>query len=350
MYTPSISPAQSRSLVDTYLTKTLATRVSEAKKVGPAYAALWQTIQSLVLPGGKRTRPHLAHLAFTGAGGEGNAIVPAMAALEVLHFALLVHDDIIDRDEIRYGQANIAGRYRHTYADSAEAGHFAQGAALMAGDALISLSYKLLDEVQLPAEQKQLMRDQLSQSIFQVCGGELMDMEAAIPALGQADSLAIAHYKTASYSFVAPLTIGALAAGAPRSTVTALERAGVAMGICYQLADDLVGLYGTAEEIGKPVASDLREGKQTWLFQFALDHLTTDDKAAFLLMWGNPQMHMDDVQRARDLMEKCGARQQTILLMRRYAQESRNLLDQHLEPKAGGAVLALLDACMEKAS
>src|SRR5690606_34006077 len=108
-----------------------------------------------------------------------------------------------------------------------------------------------------------------------------------------------ARFKTASYSFIYPLLTGAVLASAPATAFERMRNYGKHLGIAYQLSDDLLGLYGDEESIGKPVISDLREGKKTHLF-YLIQQLSSDaDQDYFNRVWGNPAVTMEDVERVR---------------------------------------------------
>ena len=104
-----IQPADSKELVDAYLHPLISRRIDDARAIDPSYAALWQAIESLLFAGGKRFRPYMTLLVFQAYGHEPlERALPAAAAQELLHLGMLIHDDIIDRDAIRYGVKNVS--------------------------------------------------------------------------------------------------------------------------------------------------------------------------------------------------------------------------------------------------
>ena len=317
-----------RARVDRLIQQWFATQISRAQPVGPEYVELWQTMLELSQAGGKRIRPYLTVLSYQAFGGKHiDALLPVAAAQELLHLSLLVHDDIIDRDYTRYGQANIAGTYRAKYtAHTPDAEHYAQSAALLAGDLLLSGSYQLTLASQLPPERLTAIFALLGTAIFEVGGGEFLDTIAAFSAIDTVDSLHVADYKTASYSFVAPLIIGATAANADQSALATLTKLGKSLGIAYQLSDDLLGTFGDPAKTGKPSDSDIREGKRTYLLQRTFELCDSDTRARLEKLLNTADMSDKDVASIRARMVQSGAKEDVIAKMHQCAKEGKTAL------------------------
>jgi geranylgeranyl diphosphate synthase type I len=242
------------------------TQTNKAEELHPLYARLWGVIGEQLRAGGKRLRPYLVVLSYEAFGGiQDTAILDIAGAWELLHISMLMHDDIIDRDYIRHGQDNVAGSYLKKYdhmSDETLRLHYAHGAALLAGDLVLSSAYNLIRRSAFSLAQRQAATDILQEAIFTVIGGELLDTEAA---MGEADidEKLIAETKTASYSLIGPLLSGALLAGADQAIQHKLRRLGTVLGVGYQLVDDYLGIFGDQGVIGKPLNSDLAEGRRS---------------------------------------------------------------------------------------
>lgn len=298
---------QVRQRTNQYLQAMLASKISQADRLDPSYGQLWRSIDQLVSAGGKRLRPYLVHWSYRAFGGQPTeSIIKAGVAIELLHVSLLIHDDIIDRDTLRYGIKNISGQYRDTYQADLEASqvdHFADSAALMAGNLLLAEAHRLLAE----ADPSPAVRDCFATAVFAVCGGELLDTEAAFRGR-VAPALTIAEVKTASYSFEAPLAIGALMAGADERSVAGLRQLAKAWGVAYQLKDDLLGVFGNPAVTGKSATSDIEEGKRTYLIE-QFDSLASPDQHRQMdQVFGVGGRQPADYQLAIDLLESSGAR------------------------------------------
>jgi geranylgeranyl pyrophosphate synthase len=268
--------------------------VARAQKMHPSYGRLWSALHAAHLAGGKRLRPYVLLLTYAGLGGQDYAAaLRAAAAVELLHGCMLVHDDIIDRDYIRHGRPNVAGHYREVYAghvaDPLQNTHYSHSAALLAGDLLLADAYNMLHTADIPSGLKLQALELLGQAVFVVAGGELLDTEAAFLPQESGVSLRIAELKTAHYSFVTTMQMGALLAGADAQDIEVLKRAGMAIGCAYQLADDLLGMFGDEQLSGKSASGDLAEGKRTYLIERGLELSDAAGRQVLLAALGKPE-------------------------------------------------------------
>jgi len=321
-----ISLAESKQRVDEFLDAYIERKQADAATIDPHYEALWMRIRALLRSGGKRFRPYVTLLTFEAySHNSPESILPAAAAQELLHFGMLIHDDIIDRDDIRYGVKNMTAMYRESYtpllSNDVDRQHFAQSAALLAGDLLLSEAYMLINKSNVPAESIVAAHEALNKSVFRVIGGELLDTEASFQP-HPADPLTILEQKTASYSFIGPLHMGAILAGVNKNELTLLEQFGKNLGIAYQLRDDLLGIFGNEATTGKSTDGDLQEGKRTLLIQ-EFDRLATDEQKAEFYQHFGTQTGTDV---ARTLLRDSGAQAAIEMLVKTYGDEARATL------------------------
>jgi len=297
----------------------------------PTAKLLWETLTEVIVAGGKRMRPYLVSLAYQACGGNGGkAIIQVGAGWELLHQSLLIHDDIIDRDYVRHGQLNVAGAYKEIYQKRAQneqdTSHYANSAALLAGDLALSSAYQLILNSDFTADQKISVLDIMGKALDDVAGGELQDTESVMDAIGQTNSLEIAELKTASYSFVGPLKTGALLAGADQATIDQFGKLGVAIGIAFQLRDDLLSLFGQTENTGKSNQSDVREGKRTLLLQYAFEASDEAGKDLISRVVGNPSSTDVEVESFRQLVIKTGAKAKVEALINDYSNQAQTIV------------------------
>lgn len=313
-----IAPEQTLAAVDERLESLLADRVDRAAGIGPAYQRLWIRIRSAIR-GGKRIRPLLLLQAHAALGGPSpDDAVTAAAAFELLHTALLVHDDMLDGDLVRRGETNLQGAFVAEALDgetSVEASTAWGGAAgLLAGDLLLSAVHALLAQITAPnaARLQQIVDD----CLFVTAAGEFADIGLSVGTLAPTtDEIAgMMRRKTAAYSFAAPLRAGATLAGADPATCASLDEIGTELGFVYQLRDDLLGVFGSEDLLGKSVDGDLREGKQTLLIAYAEG---TDAWEGVRHLFGRRSLNTDDAQLMRDALIESGARSRVELLLAR---------------------------------
>lgn len=278
---------------------------------GPSYLQLWEALEQ-ASSGGSRSRPRLVLMAYAGLGGKGRTEVTGVAAcLEMLHNALLVHDDVIDRDMVRRGAPNVAAIYRNAAlqrgASPAAAEHAGACAAILAGDLALAGAYQLLRSLQVTDAVHRELHNVIDQALFASVGGELFDVESslghAMPTLE--DILKTAHHKTSVYSFEAPLLAGAILADAPEQVRSALISFGRFAGIAYQITDDVLGVFGEQCRTGKSRWGDLREGKRTILLSFAATQPQWESVAGLI---GSPDMTAAEAEKICAMLEACGAK------------------------------------------
>ena len=205
-----------------------------------------------------------------GLGGHLEAILPTAATLELYHNAFLIHDDIEDESWWRRGKPTL---------------HIDHGMpiAVNVGDAMLSMSLQpLLDNVERvglgPA--LRILRA-VAQMTRQTVDGQALELEwvrSNTWRLDDADYLAMVELKTSWYSFITPLQVGAIAAGAGTDQLAPLESLGRHLGAAFQITDDLLNLRADPEEYGKEIGGDLWEGKRTLMLLHALRCAEHEDR------------------------------------------------------------------------
>lgn len=310
-----LSHEKAKATVETCLDTYFSERLAAAKTIDPSYVRLWNSIHNLYTSGGKRLRPYITMLGYQAYtdGKDVAAIAPAAAAQELLHLAMLIHDDIIDRDLIRYGTPNVAGQYEVAYAEMitqpSERSHFSESAAILAGDLLLSDAYGLMTQCDVDPMLIISAQRILNNAVYTVVGGELLDTESAFTSHEFLRPLDIARLKTASYSFVSPLVTGATFAGAPDEEITLLRQYSEYVGIAYQLQDDLLGVFGNSIETGKSVKSDLSEAKYTYMVQVFYDKASSEQAVRFNEVFGARDVTDEALEAAKQLLIESGAKE-----------------------------------------
>lgn len=321
--------AQAR--INEHLANHLENCREQAQSRNSAEARLWELLANVTLMGGKRLRPYLVTWAYEAFGGRNKeAILNPAIAWELLHQGLLIHDDIIDRDYVRHSHPNVAGQLQKYYTQrglTLDADHFALSGALLAGDLAYAAAYQLLGASNFEPELIQKCNAVLSEQFMSVIGGELLDTEAALESPTTTNSLLIAKFKTASYSFVGPLQTGAILADAPTDALEELTGLGTALGIAFQLSDDLLGLFGDKSQTGKSNDSDVHEGKRTLLIQYALQAASKLERKMIEATLGNAQATAEQVDQIRAVVTATGARDKVQELVDDYLDKAEAIID-----------------------
>ncbi|NKQ35767.1 MAG: polyprenyl synthetase family protein [Chloroflexi bacterium] len=195
----------------------------------------------IISSGGKRLRPQLAILAYLAAGGQDlDVVIPAAAAVEMVHTATLVHDDINDHSLLRRGKITVHAKWGRTF-------------ALLAGDYLFTKVYELM--AAYPPEYNGIM----ATACIRLVEGETMQAEAAKAGVMDRETYkTIISRKTASL-FEAGARMGSMLAGADETTIEALADYAYNLGLTFQIVDDILDIIGDPEEMGKPVGADIAQ-------------------------------------------------------------------------------------------
>lgn len=319
-------------LVQNRIEDFLSERDSILRSISPDTAPLLDFSRDF-LSGGKRFRATFCYWGWLSvresAAIEGdrddsenrslNAVVAAASALEVFHAAALVHDDVVDRSDLRRGAPSAHRRFEALHRErgwSADPATFGVNSALLLGDLLLGWSDELLDEglqLILSAERRTAARREFNRMRTEVTAGQYLDIldENAWNTFGESELFARAEriivYKSAKYSVESPLLIGATLTGATRGQLRSLREFGLPLGIAYQLRDDLLGVFGDAQLTGKPSGDDLREGKRTILIALARESLSPGTRRLFDELLGDPDLTEEQIGMLQRTIRDSGA-------------------------------------------
>ena len=235
----------------------------------------------------------------------------AGAAIEMLHSFALLHDDVMDRATTRRGMpvahVAFAGAYRASQSGG-DADAFGDGAAILAGDLAFVWADALFDSIVAPAERLRAARHVFNQLRVEVIAGQYLDL------LGDAGgcrpdeaALTVALLKSARYTVTRPLQLGAALAGGRQDTLVALGVYGDAIGVAFQMRDDILDIFGNPELTGKDVSGDLRDGKRTLLLEQASQLSDSSDAAYLCEHVGNPSITPAEVGGCRQIIARSGA-------------------------------------------
>jgi geranylgeranyl diphosphate synthase type I len=289
--------------------------------IDPRWERAVQETKAYAARPAKRLRPALLLLAWELAGGtdEDSAVLRFAAAVELLHTFLLIHDDVADLADTRRGGAALHRLLGH--------GRKGEQLAIVAGDHLFARAVEAMLASGLP--------DAADAASFylRVCRetavGQYLDLDVTRTPLSSVtlfQTMRIALLKTARYGFVAPLVVGARLAGAHAESTLALERIGRALGLAFQLRDDLLGLFGDFQHAGKPTDGDFRQRKPTFPIVAAYMRAPVSARAELEAIWGTDADDPDACARVRRFVEEHGGRRATESAVGRASDSARRTL------------------------
>ncbi|MGX2993998.1 polyprenyl synthetase family protein [Streptomyces sp. JNUCC 64] len=324
---------------------------------------------------GKRLRAAFCYWGWRAAGrDDGEDIVRAAAALELVHAAATVHDDLIDRSTVRHGLPTAhralapprSGRPRGADRPPGTGrGATGRALALLAGDLLISWSGQLFTECGLPGAYLRRARPLWATLARELVAGECLEVLRTGadradawdgPGAGAARSLQIVRYKTAKYTVEHPLAIGALLGGGPPGLRELCGAYGLPLGEAFQLRDDLLGVFGDPDVTGKSNLDDLRGAKPTVLLALARERATEAERREIhALVDRRERAGPRRLDRFREIAERTGARREVERLIAVRAEAATGAVAAALDggllpPEAASALDRLTDHCLTRTS
>jgi geranylgeranyl diphosphate synthase type I len=289
--------------------------VAPLRSIDDKLAVFAEHCTTAVTAGGKRLRPRFAYWAWrvgSSPGADEGPIVRLAAALEMLHAAILVHDDVIDGSELRRGEpsvrAALAGRHREQAWFGGSVA-FGDHTALLVGDLLWSAAHDEFDAAvtAVPQERRTPLTATFRAMRVEVLAGQLLELSAqAARHYDAATAEQILRYKTSAYTVERPVELGLTLAGSSGAG-DALGVYARAVGRAFQLRDDLADLFGSFETSGKRVGDDVRDGKPTELLGTTLELAADADVQTLAGIVGDSTADASAIAEARRIIWNCGA-------------------------------------------
>ena len=258
---------------------------------------LYEASRHVIKAGGKRLRPFLTIKSCEAAGGKKKDAIPFAAALEILHNFTLIHDDVMDHDALRRGKPTVHATY-------------GEPMAILAGDLLFAKVYQsVLDyaPAHLTSDDVVLSLQKMTDAIIVLCEGQALDVSfPKATDVSEDDYIFMIGAKTSAL-FKACAEVGAIAAGASSETISSLGNFAWDAGIAFQIVDDILGITADESKLGKPVGSDIREGKKTIIMIHALKN-ANDTQLAVLMagMKGEESTH-EEIESAIQVLTELGS-------------------------------------------
>jgi len=303
--------------VDRLLHDVLVARERDIVALDAALAQVTGEIRGLVAAGGKRLRPAFVYWGHRASGApHDDRVLAVAAAVELLHTFALLHDDVMDRSPTRRGRRTAyqsLGDVHDATGLDGDAAWFGLSAAVLAGDLAFVWADDMLDRADLDPVTRARARQVFTALRVEVMAGQYLDLRlAADPGAGEDDAARVALLKSGRYTVTRPLQLGAALAPEGGDHVAAdlgaaLAAYGDAVGVAFQLRDDILGLYGDPDETGKSPLDDLRSGKRTLLILRALRLAPDHDRRVLARCLGDPDLDAADARRCAAIVADCGA-------------------------------------------
>ena len=304
--------------------------------IKPSY--LREAVLSYPRNGGKRLRPAILLWFCQALGGSTDQSKHIASATELFHTWTLVHDDIIDQDISRRGQATahvalseVAQEQFGT--ETKQADHFGTSMAILTGDLLQSWTYHFLTEAKIPAKTLLTIFKRINDELYPLLlAGEALDVEfehRALDDISEEEIIEMLSLKTGFLLQFSAETGALIALDSDYQNETVIEAGKFAMkaGLGFQICDDILGVYANHQDWGKPVGNDIRERKVTLLIKRTLELCSQEDHQYLLQELGNKDLSTDALEKIRQIIRQCGALEQITQLAEQYIEDSVKHLD-----------------------
>jgi octaprenyl-diphosphate synthase len=294
-------------------------------------ALIPQLAGHLVIAGGKRLRPLLTLVASRMCGYSGRRHIALATCVEFIHTATLLHDDVVDKSDLRRGLASANSVWGNK-------------ASVLVGDFLFSRSFQLMVE-----DGSLVVLSILSEASAVIAEGEVMQLVTANDTqTGETAYLDVIKAKTAQL-FAAACRIGAVVAERPKVEEEALETFGMNLGIAFQVIDDVLDYSAKQATLGKTVGDDFREGKITLPVVLAFRRGNEDERTFWRRTLEDLEQKPGDLKHAFELMEQHDALSDAVSRARHYGAIARDALGIFADGPEKAALLELIDFCIERA-
>lgn len=284
-------------------------RLYSLNKISPI---LFKHIKDFVSGDGKRIRPILFIIGYLGfAKKVAPGLYRSALSLELLHDFMLVHDDIIDKSQTRRGRPSMHAALNQYLAGYKGTIKFnGQDLSIVAGDVMYAMAIHAFLSVKEDMQRKETALKKLIEAVIYTGSGEFIELLYGvknIEEISKADIYKIYDLKTANYTFASPLSIGAILAGAKKDQIEKLFNYGIYLGRAFQIKDDILGIFGSEDEIGKSNLTDLQEAKKTILIWYAYNNSTKENKSTIKSILSKAKVDKRDLLKMRKIITKSGA-------------------------------------------
>ena len=294
----------------------------------------------LTKAGGKMLRPSLAIITAEAVGGSKQNALGTAGAIELIHTFSLIHDDIMDDDDMRRGKPSV-----HKVWD--------EGIAILAGDTLFSKAFEIIintPQEEVSAAQLNAALSTVADACVKICEGQASDISFEGRYDVEFDEYMEMIFKKTSALIAAATKAGAIVGGASEEVIDAMYEYGRLIGLAFQIQDDYLDLVSSEDELGKPVGSDIVEGKMTIIVIKALEEASPEDKETLLKILKGEETSQADVDVAMDLLDKYGALEYARNVAQENVEEAKKLLEILPDSESKQALELIADFVLERKS
>ncbi|MBX7076334.1 MAG: polyprenyl synthetase family protein [Methanobacteriaceae archaeon] len=294
----------------------------------------------LTKAGGKMLRPSLTLITSEAVGGNKGSTVQTAAAIELIHTFSLIHDDIMDKDDMRRGKPSV-----HKV--------WGEPIAILAGDTLFSKAFEMIITSKgddLTSEQINKTLAAVADSCVKICEGQASDMSFEGDFSVKEDAYMDMIFKKTGALIAGATKSGAIMGGADEKTIDSMYEYGKLIGLAFQIQDDYLDVISDEESLGKPIGSDIAKGKMTLMVVKALSEANEVDSERLVEILKNPNSSQDEVDEAIEIFNKYGSIQYAHDVAQLNVNKAKELLEILPDSEAKTSLSLIADFVLSRKS
>jgi geranylgeranyl diphosphate synthase type I len=271
---------------------------------------LIEAVRQYPYAGGKRMRPAMVVTACGAVGGDRKKAVPLAVAIEYIHNFTLIHDDLMDGDDLRRGMITSHAKY-------------GMPTAVLAGDALFAKAFEVMTELDVPDKTLREIMKVVTVAVWDLARGQEMDINNEVKGtVTMDDYVEMIRLKT-SVLFAAGAAGGAMVGGADKKTVDAIHDYAMSLGVAFQMYDDILGVIGDPAKTGKSAGNDIRRGKNTVIVCHARETVKDKKKLdAFFKTFGKNDASDAEIEKAKAFLKESGSIDYAVSMAQKYTDQA----------------------------
>jgi geranylgeranyl diphosphate synthase, type I len=315
--------------VNKTLKEFLEKKLKEDGRYSKSIRQLIENITEFNLRSAKRIRPLISIFTYKCFKDDERIIKPSIC-IELMQAYLLIHDDIIDKADLRRGKSSM-----HKIYEKQKDEDFGISMAILAGNLCASYMYETIIESDFNDTEKLNALKYISWTADRENYGQALDIIPNFKDIKEKDIWQIYELKTATYTIQGPIYIAGALANAPKEKIDKLQIYAYNIGTAFQIQDDINGIFGEIKDMGKPIDSDIKEGKKTLIIVKTLEFCNKQDKEFIMKNYGNKNINEEDIEKIKEIIKKCGAYDYSKQKLNEKIQEGKKSI-QNLEVREEG--------------
>ncbi len=335
-------------VLESYFNNEIANVFGVSKKEKDLSTHIWKHIKEHNLRPAKRLRGSFVYYGYKLLDGKKRKdILNAAMSIELIHTALLIHDDFMDQDDTRRGKPTTHEYYKSYHTNNKfrfNPFHYGESMAVTVGDVALLAGHELIGKSKFNTERKLHALNRTLRGIVNTGLGQAFDITLEGKGVASEKDITDLHLaKTAIYTYENPLHVGSVLAGAKMNDLDLISKYAIPGGIAFQLQDDILGLYGDPIKTGKPAHSDLRQGKMTLLITKALEFGSKTQQKRLREIWGKRDLTESEANEARKIVRDTGSLEYSHKVSVKWAKKAQKAIPEMKKRKWNEEAIYYLD-------